>query len=156
MAIQLDSRINKILFLLNHLCNTRNGIPLTPLAIYLSENLATKGEIEFKAELLSIGKTPKQINKWFEFCRYAENHMSRTLIMDRIKIATDQSTPLVEEYVQLAGIISRKASPRKSLKMARKLTVKLDQFLYNQPYIAQALEETSHVPYLDITEGDLG
>ena len=41
-AIQLDSRINKIFFLLSHLCETQNGIPLTPLAIYISKNLSNK------------------------------------------------------------------------------------------------------------------
>ena len=58
-AIQLDSRINKIFFLLNHLCDTQNGIPLTPLAIYISKNLAQKGKGKFKEELLLLGKTPE-------------------------------------------------------------------------------------------------
>ena len=79
-AIQLDSRINKIFFLLNHLCETRNGIPLTPLARYISKNLSNKGEDKFKNELLILGKTPEQIKEWFEFCRYSENHASRTLL----------------------------------------------------------------------------
>ena len=156
VAIQLDSRVNKILFLLNHLCQTKHGIPLTPLAIYLSQNLAAKGEIAFKAELLSIGKTPQQVDKWFEFCRYAENNMSRVLIIAQIHKAIDQSTPLLEDYVQLAGIISRKGSPKKSIEMAKKLTINIDQLLYTQPYFTQALEETSHVLFWDTTEGDLG
>ncbi len=33
-TIQLDSRVNKVFFLLKHLCKTREGVPLTPLAIY--------------------------------------------------------------------------------------------------------------------------
>ena len=57
-AIQIDSRINKLFFLLNHLCETQNGIPLTPLAIYLSKNISQKGEDQFKDELLVLGKTP--------------------------------------------------------------------------------------------------
>ena len=95
-AMQLDSRVNKILFLLNHLCETQSGIPLTPLAIYLSQNLAEKGEDKFKAELLAIGKTPQQIDEAFEFCRYAENQISRTLIIHKIQTAIDRSIPLIE------------------------------------------------------------
>ena len=152
-VMQLDSRVNKILFLLNHLCETQSGIPLTPLAIYLSQNLAEKGEDKFKAELLVIGKTPQQIDKWFEFCRYAENQISRTLIIHKILTAIDQSIPLIERYVQLAEIISRGGSPEESLQKMLTLTIDVDQLLFNQPYLVQALEETSHVPYWDIVEG---
>lgn len=156
VAIQLDSRINKIVFLLNHLCQTQHGIPLTPLAIYLSQNLAAKGEVKFEAELLSIGKTSQQIDEWFEFCRYAEKNMSRTLVFAQIQIAIDQSVPLLENYVRLAEFITRKGSPSESLEMARKLTINIDQLLDSQPYFTQALEETSNVLFWDITEGDLG
>ena len=148
-AMQLDSRVNKILFLLNHLCETQSGIPLTPLAIYLSQNLAEKGEDKFKAELLAIGKTPQQIDKWFEFCRYAENQISRTLIIHKIQTAIDRSIPLIERYVQLVEIISRGGSPEESLQKMLTLTIDIDQLLLNQPYLAQALKETLHVLYWD-------
>ena len=52
IAMQLDSRINKILFLLSHLCETQSGIPLNSLATYLLQNFAEKGEDKFKDELL--------------------------------------------------------------------------------------------------------
>ena len=148
-AMQLDSRVNKILFLLNHLCETQSGIPLIPLAIYLSQNLAEKGEDKFKAELLAIGKTPQQIDEAFEFCRYAENHISRTLIIHKIQTAIDRSIPLIERYVQLVEIISRGGSPEESLQKMLTLTIDIDQLLLNQPYLAQALEETLHVLYWD-------
>ena len=155
-AIQLDSRINKILFLLNHLCDTQSGIPLTPLAIYLSQNISEKGEGKFKSELLAIGKTPRQIDKWFAFCRYAESRVSRTLVIAKIQTAINQSIPLILRYVKIADVISRGDPPEDSLQKVNTLTINIDQFLFNQPYLAQALEETSHVPYWDITEGDLG
>jgi hypothetical protein len=86
-AIQLDSRINKLFFILNHLCETQNGIPRTPLAIYLSKNISQKGKDQFKNELLVLGKTPQQIKEWFDFCSYAESHASRTLLDSKIQKA---------------------------------------------------------------------
>ena len=130
-AIQLDSRINKILFLLNHLCDTQSGIPLTPLAIYLSQNLEERGEVEFRAELLSIGKTPQQIDKWFKFCRYAENHKSRILISSKVQVALDESTYLIERYVQLAETINSGDMLEESLKKVQILTIDLDKTLLN-------------------------
>ena len=156
-AIQLDSRINKIFFLLSHLCETQNRIPLTPLAIYISKNLSNKGEDKFKDELLLLGKTPQQIKEWFEFSNYSENHASRTLINSEIQKAIDQSATLIMRYVQLTEIIPHGNSLKESFQKMKNLTIDVDHLLSNQPYLSQALEETSHFLYWDdLSEGDVG
>ena len=104
-AIQLDSRINKLFFILYHLCDTQSGIPLTPLAIYLSKNISQKGEEQFKKELLVLGKTPQQIKEWFDFYSYAKNHASRILLDSKIQKAIDLSANLIIRYAQLAKAI---------------------------------------------------
>ena len=69
-AVQLDSRINKVFFLLNYLCETRNGIPFNDLATYISRSIADKGKTAFKEELIILGKTSKQIKNWFNFFKF--------------------------------------------------------------------------------------
>ena len=155
-AIQIDSRINKLFFILSHLCETQNGIPLTPLAIYLSKNISQKGEDQFKDELLVLGKTPEQINEWFDFYRYAESHASRTLLNSKIQKAIDQSTALITRYVQLAETIPNENRLKDPSQKMKALVTDLDNLLTSQPYLRQALEETSHFLYWDISEGDLG
>ena len=155
-AIQIDSRINKLFFILSHLCETQNGIPLTPLAIYLSKNISQKGEDQFKDELLVLGKTPEQINEWFDFYRYAESHASRTLLNSKIQKAIDQSTRLIMRYVQLAETIPNENRLKDPSQKMKALVTDLDNLLTSQPYLRQALEETSHFLYWDISEGDLG
>ena len=155
-AIQIDSHINKLFFILSHLCETQNGIPLTPLAIYLSKNISQKGEDQFKDELLVLGKTPEQINEWFDFYRYAESHASRTLLNSKIQKAIDQSTALIMRYVQLAETIPNENRLKDPSQKMKALVTDLDNLLTSQPYLSQALEETSHFLYWDISEGDLG
>jgi hypothetical protein len=155
-AIQLDSRINKIFFLLDHLCDTQNGIPLTPLAIYISKNLSNKGKDKFINELLLIGKTPQRIKEWFQFYNYSKNNMSRILINSKVHKAVDQSIPLVKRYVRLTEITPSMKSINESFKKMKALVIDLDKLLSSQPYLSQALEETSHFLYWDISEGDLG
>ena len=58
--------------------------------------------------------------------------------------------------MQLAEVVSRGGSSETSLQKVLTLKTHIDQFLFNQPYLAQALEETSRILYWDITEGDLG
>ena len=155
-AIQLDSRINKIFFALDHLCETEKGIPLNDLATYISLNLSKKVKNEFKSELLLIGKTPQQIDTWFEFYRYAQNQKLRTLKIIKIRNALDQSIPLIERYVQLAEGISRGDSSELTLKKIQTLNINIDKLLSQQPYISQALEEISRIPYWDINESTGG
>ena len=155
-TLQLDSRINKIFFLLNHLCETQSGVPLTPLAIYVSKNISQKCEDKFKDELLVLGKTPQRIKEWFDFCKYALNHASRQLLHSEIQKAIDQSSPLVIRYVKLTEIKTSGNSPEKYFQKIKILMEQADQLLTSQPYLRKALEETSHYLYWDISEGDLG
>jgi len=47
-GIQLDNKINTILYHLEYLCNTIDGIPFDELSDYVSTNLAEKGAEKFK------------------------------------------------------------------------------------------------------------
>ena len=155
-AIQLDSRINKIIFALNHLCETKKGIPLNDLATYIAINLSKKGKKEFKSELLLLGKTPQQIKFWFDFYYYAQNHKSRTLNISKIRNALNQSTRFIERYNQLASGISQDEPPKVILKKTQALNINIDKLLSQQPYLVQALDEISRVPYWDINESTGG
>ena len=155
-AIQLDSRINKIFFTLIYLCETQNGIPLNDLAIYISRNLNEKSEDVFKAELLVLGKTSQEIDNWFNFLKYAQNHKFRTLEISTIRNTIKESAFFIKSYVKLAENITRVASPDLLLNQIRALVINIDHFFSNAPYIIQALEEISHVPYWDINESSGG
>ena len=41
-AMQLDSKIQQLVWLLDYLCNTAEGVPLNELATYLTKNLKRK------------------------------------------------------------------------------------------------------------------
>jgi len=94
-AVQLDSRINKVFFLLNYLCETKNGIPFNDLATYISRSIANKGEPAFKEELIILGKTSKQINNWFNFFMFAQSHRFRTLNSSTIQATINKAIPLI-------------------------------------------------------------
>jgi len=151
-AIQLDSRINKILFVLNYLCKTKNGVPLNDLAMYISRHITENGEAKFKAELFNQGKTSPQIKNWIKFFSYAKNNEFRTLELAGIQNTIKSSIPLISNYVLLTKNFTKPKSPEVILKKARSLLLQIDSFLSSDPYITQALNEISHVPYWDINE----
>jgi len=155
-AIQLDSRINKVFFLLNYLCKTRNGIPFNDLATYISRSITDKGEPAFKAELIILGKTSKQIKNWFNFFKYAQTHRLRTLNSSTIRATINKAIPLINNYVSLEKNINQSKQSKVILENAGALIIKIDGFLSSDPYITQALDEISHVPYWDINESTGG
>jgi len=155
-AVQLDSRINKVFFLLNYLCETKNGIPFNDLATYISHSIANKGEPAFKEELIILGKTSKQINNWFNFFMFAQSHRFRTLNSSTIQATINKAIPLINNYVSLEKNINQSKQSKVILKNAEELRIEIDRFLSEDPYITQALDEISHVPYWDINESTGG
>ena len=99
---------------------------------------------------------PRRQKEWFGFCRYSENHVSRTLLNSEIQIAIDQSTPFIMRYAQLTRATPNENLPRESFQKMKNLIIDIDKLFSRQFYLSQALEETSHVLYWDISEGDLG
>ena len=155
-AVQLDSRINKVFFLLNYLCETKNGIPFNDLATYISRSIANKGEPAFKEELIILGKTSKQINNWFNFFMFAQSHRFRTLNSSTIRVTINKAIPLINNYVSLEKNINQSIQSKVILKNTGALRIKIDKFFLGDPYITQALDEISHVPYWDINESTGG
>ena len=155
-AVQLDSRINKVFFLLNYLCETKNGIPFNDLATYISRSIANKGEPAFKEELIILGKTSKQINNWFNFFMFAQSHRFRTLNSSTIRATINKAIPLINNYVSLEKNINQSIESKVILKNTEALRIKIDRFFSSDPYITQALDEISHVPYWDTNESTGG
>jgi hypothetical protein len=151
-AIQLDSRISKIFFTLEYLCETQNGIPLNDLAVYLSRNLTEKSEDTFRDELRLLGKTNQEIDIWFDFLEYAHKNKSRTLNFSKIQDTIKQTTPLINEYTQLPNYLTKEDSQKFLEKKINSLLINIDNFLSSNSYIAQALKEMSNAPYWDINE----
>jgi hypothetical protein len=58
-------------------------------------------------------------------------------------------------YVQLAEAIPHENRQKEPSQKMKALVTDLNNLLTNQPYLSQALEETSYFLYWDISEGDL-
>ena len=155
-AIQLESRINKIFFSLYYLCETEKGIPLNDLATYISRNLSIKSKDVFISELKLLGKTPEQINIWFKFYQFSQNNKFRTLDFLKIQYAIDQSSTLIDRYIQLFKLLSQWKSLENIVKTTQKLNDDIDKLFSEQPYLIQAMQEIAQAPYWDINESTGG
>lgn len=154
-SIQLDSKIQQLVWLLNYLCETIEGVPFNELASYLNENLKEKSKPQFKQELIILGKTEAEIDIWFTFSDISLKNKTRKLNAETIYNSIQKAAPLIQQYKRLTEEIEQ--SPNiKQIESVDKLYRVIDQLESSDSYIAQALLETSQVPHWDIDESTGG
>ena len=154
-AIQLDSKVQQLVWLLDYLCETIEGVPLNELATYLANNLKEKSKPQFKNELIVLGKTESEIDLWFDFSDISLKNKTRKLNIKTVYNSIQLSLPLVLKYKTLAE--EAEQSPNKNqIKTAENLYREIDQLESSDPNLTQALFETSQVPHWDIDESTGG
>ena len=154
-AIQLDSKIQQLIWLLDYLCSTVEGVPFTELADYLTENLKEKSKPQFKKELIILGKTETEIDIWFTFSDISLKNKTRKLNLKTIYSSIQKAAPFIQQYKRLTVEIEQSQNT-KQLEGVDKLYREIEQLESSDSYIAQALLETSQVPYWDIDESTGG
>jgi hypothetical protein len=154
-AMQLDSKAQQIIWLLNYLCETIEGVPFNELATYLTENLKEKSKPQFKKELIILGKTEEEIDIWFTFSDISLKNKIRKLNAEAIHNSIQKAAPLIQEYKRLTEKIYQ--SPDiKQLESVNDLYREIEQLESSDSNLAQALLETSQVPHWDIDESTGG
>ena len=154
-GIKIDNKINTILFHLEYLCNTINGIPFDELSSYVSTNLAEKGAEKFKKELIILGKSEGEIDIWFEFAKFAVANRHRALDSRKIFHTIKTAQPFIKGYFELAEKINSKEDIGSVIQETENLTNQIEAFFITDPYMSQAIYENSQVPHADWDE-DVG
>ena len=154
-AMQLDSKIQQLVWLLDYLCETVEGVPFNELANYLAENLKEKSKPQFKKELVILGKTETEIDIWFVFSDISLKNKTRKLNTETLYNSIKKSAPLVQQYKRLTEDIEKSQSA-KQVENVDNLYRAIEQLESSDSYLAQALLETSQVPHWDVDESTGG
>jgi hypothetical protein len=154
-AVQLDSKIQQLVWLLDYLCETVDGVPYNELANYLSQNLREKSKPQFKQELIILGKTEAEIDIWFAFSDISLKNKTRKLNAETIYKAIQKASPLIQQYKRLIEDIEQ-AQNTAQIEKVDNLYREIEQLKSSDSYLTQALLETSQVPHWDIDESTGG
>ena len=156
IAINLDRKVNSIIFHLQYLCDTLNGIPMNEVARYVRDGIHKKGKEEFRKELIILGKSNSEINIWFEFTRFSLKNENRSLNIELIFDSIKKSIPHINTYASLAEKIDRNEIDESIPKQVAALANHLDELFENDKYLNKALVENANIPYVDINESTGG
>ena len=154
-GLQLDSKINRIMSVLQYLCETVDGVPLNALAIYLVENLRHKSKKSFRAELIILGKNHGVIDVWWKFHEASLQNQYRPLKLGAIEKSIQKARGLLDKCGDLQKIAGQ-ADNAPALKLTLSLLEEIDSFFSNDPMMSMAIKEDAQVPYWDINESSGG
>ena len=153
VTLKLDSKINVLIFRLEHICATRNGVPFDEIAQVLVPQLKAKGEQVVMEDLINIGHVVEEAEELIAYARFAESNLNRKLELDRINKTTKESQPFINRLLEL----SKKIGEVESEKLMADLKVLIrdvEKFLATDPYLVLAHKETAEVPHARYITGD--
>ena len=156
LAINIDRKINSIIFHLQYLCDTLNGIPMNEVARYVRDGIEEKGENKFRKELIDLGKPETEIDIWFAFTRFSQKNKERSLDLKSITDSIKGAVPFIDSYVSIAEKINNQEIDDSITKSVEKLSTEIDNFFLADKYMNQALTENRNIPYVDINESSGG
>ena len=156
IAINLDRKVNSIIFHLEYLCDTLNGIPMNEVARYVRDGINKYGEDSFRKELIILGKSEAEITLWFKFTDFSLKNEERFLSLNTVFESIKNSAPFINSYVSLAKKINRHEFDDSIVKNASELSKKIELFFETDNYMNQALTENKNIPYVDINESSGG
>ena len=155
-AINLDRKVNSIIFHLEYLCETLNGIPMNEVARYVRDGIKEYGEDNFRKELIILGKNEAEIKIWFEFTDFSLKNEERSLNLNTIFQSITNSAPFINLYAALAQKINRRQIDNSIVKNVSELSSKIELLFKTDSYMNQALTENKNIPYVDINESTGG
>ena len=155
-AINLDRKVNSIIFHLEYLCETLNGIPMNEVARYVRDGINEYGEDNFRKELIILGKNEAEIKIWFEFTDFSLKNEERSLNLNTIFQSITNSAPFINLYAALAQKINRRQIDDSIVKNVSELSSKIELLFVTDSYMNQALTENKNIPYVDINESTGG
>jgi hypothetical protein len=156
IAINLDRKVNSIIFHLEYLCDTLNGIPMNEVARYVRDGINKYGKDSFRKELIILGKSEAEITLWFKFTDFSLKNEERSLSLNTVFESIKNSAPFINSYVSLAKKINRHEFDDPIVKNASELSRKIELFFETDNYMNQALTENKNIPYVDINESSGG
>jgi len=156
IAINLDRKVNSIIFHLEYLCDTLNGIPMNEVARYVRDGINKYGKDSFRKELIILGKSEAEITLWFKFTDFSLKNEERSLSLNTVFESIKNSAPFINSYVSLAKKINRHEFDDSIVKNASELSRKIELFFETDNYMNQALTENKNIPYVDINESSGG
>ena len=146
-ALKVDSKIVALMFTLDYLCDTLEGIPYNDVAEYIVPQVKEIGEERFIKKHVQLGHSLKDVTDWVNYGRFSVKNQNRKLDMGQIQKTVEQAKVRVERYVKLFQKIQASDAVIADTKA---LIADIEKLHTTDPYLKQADYENGQVPHSSI------
>ncbi len=147
LALKVDSKVVSLMFTLNYLCSTQEGIPYNDVAQYIVPQVKEIGEESFIKKHVALGHSLKDVTDWVNYGRFSVKHLNRKLDMGQIKKTVEQVKVPVDRYVEL---FQKVQAPKAVIADTKALIADIEKLKEADPYLKQADYENGQVPHSSI------
>lgn len=147
LALKIDSKAVALMFTLNYLCSTLEGVPYNDVAEYIVPQVKEIGEAGFIQKHVDLGHSMKDVTDWVNYGRFSVKNQNRKLDMGQIKKTVEQVKVRVDRYVQLHQKVQ---VPEAVIADTKALIADIEKLHETDPYLKQADYENGQVPHSSI------
>jgi hypothetical protein len=147
LALKIDSKIIGLMFTLDYLCDTLDGIPFNDVAEYIVPQVKEMGEEGFIRKHVDLGHSMKDVTDWVNYGRFSVKNQTRKLKLDQIRKTVDQARDPVERYEKLYK--KTQAAPA-VIAETTALIADIEKLHATDSYLKQADYENNQVPHSSI------
>jgi len=147
LAHRVDSKVIGLMFTLDYLCDTLDGIPFNDVAEYIVPQVKEMGEAGFIRKHVDLGHSMKDVTDWVNYGRFSVKNRNRKLEIDQIRKTIDLARSPVERYERLYR--KTQAAPA-VIAETKALIADIEKLHATDSYLEQADHENNQVPHSSI------
>ena len=146
VGLHVDSKITALIFTINYLCESQEGIPVNEVAGQVVPMMAERGLEGFIKHYLVLAHELEEIKGWAKYADYFKAHHKRKLDFGQTKNTIEKSTVFFERYQALSRKLSKTNDVEEIAKEGKALIKDIMQFNNIDPLLKQANLENSKIP----------
>ncbi len=150
IGMLLDTKFNKMMFALRHICETAKGLPFENLGYLMSRDLKNLGEEKVREKLMMMGIPLADIDDFVEYGKFAAEANKRSIDYSSIHKTILQTEVFATKYREFADRLSRKENLEATLADVQALHDAVEKFIAKNDHMITALHDDNTLPYEDL------
>ena len=148
IALHLDQKAIALIYTLDYICRSLDGIPRNDVSNYILPLWREKGEKEFiKYQTEGYGYAVEEVMTWVEYARYYEKNYKRKLDFAQVQETMKKSKPLVDRFVDIVHQVRETNKVKEVVEKSKALINEFASLHKTDPVLKQADGENLAIPH---------
>ena len=148
IALHLDQKAIALIYTLDYICRSLDGIPRNDISNYILPLWREKGEKEFiKYQTEGYGYAVEEVMTWVEYARYYEKNYKRKLDFAQVQETMKKSKPLVDRFVDIVHQVRETNKVKEVVEKSKALINEFASLHKTDPVLKQADGENLAIPH---------